>query len=363
MMIPTHKTHVLLQAVALAVVAFALVLPARRLRHEVPQWPWARPVTLRRTVVSPTLRQPIVPGRSIVWCGSFQLTWNELMEQVEGPIELSPPYAGTEWLNEGILTEQDLPPDAFFTYVDMTGDLATLHERLLGEMGPGIRPQAVQRAAEGVGEVRGPVAYAYLKAEQKFPVAYRRLSGELRFGDAEVRSFGYARDEADRRLREQTRVLDFNGPDDFVVELQTAQDEARLLLAKVPPETTLQATVDSVLVRADAATMPTGAEELRVPVMKYEVDQRFDQIEGRTISGPQEDFPRVLYAGQAIRFSLDEAGMQPEPRSEDAAQGTGTAESRVCVFDKPFLVLLRRGKRPPYFAHWVDNAELLVRAD
>jgi len=34
------------------------------------------------------------------------------------------------------------------------------------------------------------------------------------------------------------------------------------------------------------------------------------------------------------------------------------------IFDKPFLVVLRReGAKAPYFALWVDNAELLVPYD
>jgi hypothetical protein len=32
------------------------------------------------------------------------------------------------------------------------------------------------------------------------------------------------------------------------------------------------------------------------------------------------------------------------------------------IFDKPFLVLMRRADRTmPYFALWVDNAELMVK--
>ena len=34
------------------------------------------------------------------------------------------------------------------------------------------------------------------------------------------------------------------------------------------------------------------------------------------------------------------------------------------IFDKPFLIMLQRSDaKMPYFALWVDNAELLVRVD
>ena len=39
----------------------------------------------------------------------------------------------------------------------------------------------------------------------------------------------------------------------------------------------------------------------------------------------------------------------------------GPGKPRQLVFDKPFLILLQRGDaQQPYFALWVDNAELLT---
>ena len=33
---------------------------------------------LPSTTISPTLNEPILPGRNVLWCGTFQLAWNEV---------------------------------------------------------------------------------------------------------------------------------------------------------------------------------------------------------------------------------------------------------------------------------------------
>jgi hypothetical protein len=363
MRITTRKTYIVLRALALGVIALAVILPAMRHRHTVPDVPLKDPKTLRRTLLVPTMQQPIVPGRSVIWCGSFQLAWNQFMELAGGAVELEPPYSGTEWLNRGIIQQEDLPPDSTFVHASMAGDPAELKEQVQEAMGPDVRTRALNRAAQEVQQPAGPYAYAYLRTSQRFPVRYRRLSEDLTFNGEPVKAFGFESDEPDARLKQQTSVLDYAGPDDFVLELDTEEPENRIILAKVPAETTLQGTVDAVIARADAANGRGPAAELRVPLMNYAVDERFEQIEGRTPEGPNATFPPVAFAGQSVSLRLDESGVTLESDAVVQSASAAALEPPVCVFDKPFLVLLRRGDRPPYFAFWVDNAELLWGAD
>ena len=66
----------------------------------------------------------------------------------------------------------------------------------------------------------------------------------------------------------------------------------------------------------------------------------------------------MLFAGQSIRFRLDERGAVLKSEAASAG-GDGY---RQMVFNKPFLILLkRRDAGKPYFALWVGDPELLVR--
>jgi hypothetical protein len=73
---------------------------------------------------------------------------------------------------------------------------------------------------------------------------------------------------------------------------------------------------------------------------------------------------RLLMALQIIRFQMDEVGVRL--KSEAVMHFGCSAEYRpkpqhVMIFDKPFLLMLSRaGAKQPYFAVWVENAELLV---
>lgn len=66
---------------------------------------------------------------------------------------------------------------------------------------------------------------------------------------------------------------------------------------------------------------------------------------------------------QSVRFRLDEYGAILKSQAAGVVKCAvkQRKKPRQFVFDKPFLILLeRKGAGQPYFALWVDNAELLV---
>jgi hypothetical protein len=67
-------------------------------------------------------------------------------------------------------------------------------------------------------------------------------------------------------------------------------------------------------------------------------------------------------AKQIVRFRLDKAGARLESEGVLVSDnGDSDPEpGRNFVFDKPFLIYLReQGAEQPYFALWVENAELM----
>jgi hypothetical protein len=73
----------------------------------------------------------------------------------------------------------------------------------------------------------------------------------------------------------------------------------------------------------------------------------------------------VLQASQRIYFDLNEEGVTLE---SEAAMTFGCSAQppprprHIMIFDKPFLIIMRRaGANQPYFATWIDNAELLIK--
>ncbi len=99
-----------------------------------------------------------------------------------------------------------------------------------------------------------------------------------------------------------------------------------------------------------------------VPVLNFDLWQEYAELCGKSIvtPGPLQGSPIVL-ALQTIRFRLDERGAILKSEAAMALSAGEPEAPRQLVFDKPFLILLERGDAAqPYFALWVDNAEILT---
>jgi len=74
----------------------------------------------------------------------------------------------------------------------------------------------------------------------------------------------------------------------------------------------------------------------------------------------------VLTAWQDTRFLMDKKGVQLKSEVVMTFGCSVCVEpppTHLMVFDKPFLVLMsRQGSKAPYFALWIGNADMLVKA-
>lgn len=100
-------------------------------------------------------------------------------------------------------------------------------------------------------------------------------------------------------------------------------------------------------------------EKLYIPVLNFDVLRKYSELYKHPIHTANEniDGTSITFAAQSIRFRLDERGAILKSEGIDAS---GLTE-RNLVFDKPFLIMLKRQEaKVPYFALWIGNTELLV---
>jgi len=330
---------------------------------------------LQATAIAPHLEAPIEPGRSALWCATFQLAWNEVCALVGEDIHFveEPPMVAI--LNKRSATKDDLDEAS---YVALAG---FVRDGIYGRI-----PKALERKFKGAARPRllpspavAPrpqdiVAYAYLFKNLEFPTRFERLDEPLDFAGTRVECFGIGREyKPDHpRLYPQVRILYYQGPDDFAVELLTKSEEDRLILAKRRPAATLLQTVTATEERI-AASEPANAvtgDVLIVPKFNFDLTRSYNELIGRllVVKNPAVAKDLVLLAAiQNIRFQMDEKGvrLRSESHMQFGCAAPGHPQSEhVMIFDKPFLVVLKReGAKAPYFALWVDNSELLVPYD
>ena len=318
---------------------------------------------LANTIVTTHLEQRIVPGKNVIWCSTFQLAWNKLCYFTGGPIKMRRAPAMVDILNQRKAAKKDLDKAS---YVAMVGLVENgIEEKIRQVLDRKFRGQAEPELLSSV-PIEGWVMYAYLAKSLPFRWAFDRFQGGLRFGGQMVDSFGIEQFLGDEQRNEakmatQVTVLDHRSNDDLVVELRVKAKGDQLILAKVPPEASLAETITMVEKRiADGKPTPMREmEDLFVPVLDFKVVRYYKELCGKqfkTANG-RLDNEEMGAALQSIRFRLDERGAVL--KSEGV--GAGGMTKRNLVFDKPFLVLLkRREAENPYFAMWVGNADLMI---
>ena len=139
-----------------------------------------------------------------------------------------------------------------------------------------------------------------------------------------------------------------------------------IVLSKILPGATLDATIAQVrqgIADPDARHIEkrlVSQESLVVPKLLVSIERQFSEITGRDVLGTGMFISAAM---QIIRFRLDETGALLESEAAIVSDdGRRTLPGRrKFIFDRPFLIyLIERDADQPYFAAWVENAELMV---
>ncbi len=329
---------------------------------------------LPKTAVMPHLNCPLVSGSNAVYCANFQLAWDRLREEViRAPVELEGTPEMVRELNQRTFPRDSLADDA---YVAMAGWLSEgIRDSIRSQMTakfPAAFPRLVPAEKAGAD---GLVTYAYLQKRLPFLIDFDRLKQPLRFhaadGEPDVACFGIedfgSHAPREKSLRSQVTVLDYVGPDDFVLQLKPQQDA--IVLAKVSRAATLAAALAAVQARIaqplgrDVQTKLDIEERLVIPLLSLFVERKYTELIGRTLLNPGFTTQFIEDVTQLIRFQLDESGaiLDAEAAVMTLNGDEPPPEPRRFVFDRPFLLYLQqRQAKQPYFVMWVENPEVLV---
>jgi len=326
--------------------------------------------TLPQTRVAATLEAPLESGKNTVFCGSFQLAWNELRSEMNGePVQLEGSPAVAAELNAGTFGRDDLGPEAALAMAGRVED--GVYDRIEETMqsrfpGAGFMPPAPRQDTAVYG-------YAYLEKRLPFAEGFDRLEAPLRFHVGEttvgVEAFGIdyhpPGGSRPRRLQAQVQVLDYRSDDDFILALRPGSAADEIVLAKVPPEASLGETVRAVAARVSAEDARQGpirdGELLAVPIVVLGISHQYKELTGAELENPGWEGMAITEACQGIRFRLDEAGAALSSEARIEAKSAMGPTVRRFVFDRPFLLYLKEpAAETPYLVLWIETPELLV---
>ncbi len=333
----------------------------------------ANVATLKDTEIVAQPNAPLPAGKNVIWCGTFQLAWNEAVKLIGEKPSFTPTSPLVEVLNKQDFTGADLDPSSYVAVADfernhVEDEIRTRLEKTFhGAASPELIPEPPANPAPD-----DFLAYAYLFKNLAF--AHPFSDGHpLNFGGTIVKTFSFPKEESDRtpEIVRQVAIDDYQSENDFIIQVKTKAADDQLILAKVAPGATLQATIDAVLKRISAAKPVSASpeDEFLVPKLNYDLKKEFTELEGLVyVPGPGAKIKsqiKIDSALQLIRFQLNEKGAVLKSEAVIAMRALAIMRPHhTLIFDQPFLILMKQaGADRPYFAMWVANGSLLVPAE
>lgn len=312
------------------------------------------------TRVLPYMQAEIAPGENVVYCLSFQIAWNQLVEKGkkgDDSDKNKPPIA--RFLSESLSTKDDISEDCYVAMAGKRRDdiVAKINEALKAKFG-----DEAPVVKESLQIEDTALAYAYMYKNLKFEKEFEGLDAPIAFessaGTTNVAAFGIQKYSSGKHkeLGKQVEVIEYKDDSEFIIRLKSAGSEDDIILAKVEPQDTLLETVEAVQKRAGKprAWQLGRGDTLQIPKFDFDITRYYDEL--------KKVYYLIEEAMQRVCFRLDEKGavLKSEAGIVQAPEEHG--RPRHFVFDRPFLLYLKKkDAKYPYFAMWVENTELMVK--
>lgn len=296
-----------------------------------------------------------------IWCGTFQLIWNDLKNDLaKQDITFTPQKQIVKNLNEETFKTKDISEQYYYKKV------GTPSIQLKEEIEKAIKEKFNEKSEILDGfdwnkkSKEDYFLYVMLKKEFQFKKEFAELE-DGNFGNYEnVKYFGIRKDNKNAELRNQVEVLYYNSKDDFAIKLKTKQED-EVILCKNPNGKTFSEIYQNIKQQESNYDGNKGLEEeelVKIPNIKINEKKEITEVENEPFFFSNGNSYIIEKALQTIRFDLDKKG--GKIRSEAGMMVDKMAlmpESiREFAIDNTFAIFLKEeGKDNPYFAAKIDD--------
>ena len=294
-----------------------------------------------------------------VWCGTFQLIWNDLKNNfAKQDIEFTPQLEVVKNLNKGQFNTSKISDNSYYKAQGRPT------EKLKAEIEKGIKDKFNETSdiLDGFDFDGNPdkyLLYAMLKKEFKFNKQFEELENG-QFGAYEnVKYFG-TKENNSEELREQIQVLYYKSRDEFAVKLLTKQND-EIIIAKGIDKDTFNETYKEI---QDKQNSYDGEKEflktdtLKIPNIDFKTEKEFKELENKPFKISDGNSYIIEKAIQTIQFELDKTGgkIKSEAGMGIAKTALIREEPRDFSVDNTFTLFLKENdKDMPYFAAKIEN--------
>ena len=297
-----------------------------------------------------------------VWCGTFNLIWNDLKNDfAKQDIVFNPQPDFVRNLNEGTFNTSHLSKDSYY--------------KVYGPTSLELKKQIEQTIKEKFNETsdiledfdwtlpdgKSYFLYTMLKKEFEFPKVFTELENGT-FGNYQnVKYFGINK-TTDAQVRDQVQVLYYNSKEDFAVKLLTKGND-EVIISRGTKQDTFGKVYEEIVKNSEDYKGIRSFKEndtLKIPNISFNLKEEIKELKGKVVESSNGENYTIDKAMQTIEFELDKKGGKIKSEAgimtKDSAMSIKYEEPREFIVDNTFTIFLKeKDKELPYFAAIISN--------
>lgn len=302
-----------------------------------------------------------------VWVGSFNLVWNDFMNDVIGN--------NIEFENGNSILVEDLNKQSFTTnelnsnsYIKKQG-IATLS--LKNEIENELKQKFNENNSKILNNIdwnnsNSYILYAMLKKEFNYLEEFPTLASDT-FGESKekVKYFGL-RPDTSQVASKNIEVLFYNSDEDFAIKLKTQEGEEVYLYRTNGINQSFEENYQEMMEKKSNYTGSNKWQKndlLKIPFIQVNEVINYDELCGKYIKGTNIYIAQAL---QTIEFELNNFGgsVKSEALIETLRSGKASEKDRKFYYNDDFILYLKEeNKEKPYLALRVDDMNILEVED
>ncbi len=299
------------------------------------------------------------PAPNRVWAGTFQIVWNDFMNEiVGGPVKFvgyNSPLA--DGLNkQAFRAEQISAKDYYKAWGDVSPKMKAKIEK-------GIKDKFNEKSdildlMDWTPAADKYIVYAMLKKDFQFKDAFDELA-DAKFGNDKtlVKYFG-TKPETKERLDDNIQVLFYNNENDFALKLLT-QSSDEVYLYRTGDDKPFEQFFNDMNRKTDAYYGSQNRVKLglfKVPDISLYKLKSFDELCGKIIEGKSFMIDQAI---ETVDFKMNKQGVKLKSEAAIMTRNSAildTTAPKNFYFDNTFVLFLKeKDKKQPYFALRVHN--------
>lgn len=316
-----------------------------------------------------------------VWCGSFQLAWNELIKYVGSEIEFEGEESSSTLtnLNNQTFTKEMLSEEDY--YIKTGKATPSLKQEILKNVEEkfGIKDSSILNKMNFENS-NGIAIYTMLFKEFEFLEEFDDMKFSPFYEDEDtkynIRYFGMTKDNF-KKIAKNVEVLCYDKKFDeeyrTIIKLKTKSEDEVILYKKFKTQTTQEPveyeyrTFDELYQEVlESSNQYDGDRQLKeydilkIPYINMNISVNYDELCNKEIKGTGGEY--ISNALQTINFSLDAKGgkVKSEAGIITDSMSAPPTSAKWLEFDRPFVIFIKeKNAEKPYFAARINNGEFL----